>query len=60
MIYPPVIGFVNIASLMTSNLIILFSACVLLLIVGTVRDPLFMAQIQAKFHLLIEQQQLVL
>jgi len=49
MFYPPVIGFIAIvASLLTSNLIILFSACVLLLIVGTVRDPLFMAQIQTR------------
>ena len=49
MFYPPVIGFITIiASLLTSNLIILFSACVLLLIVGTVRDPLFMAQIQTR------------
>jgi len=49
MFYPPVIGFIAIiASLLTSNLIILFSACVLLLTVGTVRDPLFMAQIQSR------------
>lgn len=49
MFYPPFIGFAAIiVSLLTSNLIILFSACVLLLIVGTIRDPLFMAQVQAR------------
>lgn len=46
---PPILGFVAvIASLLTSNLVILFLSCVILLIVGTIRDPLFMAQIQAR------------
>ncbi|KKP48263.1 MAG: Permease of the major facilitator super [Candidatus Woesebacteria bacterium GW2011_GWA1_33_30] len=46
---PQLLGlFAIIASLLTSNLIILFSACVLLLIVGTIRDPLFLAQMQAR------------
>lgn len=49
MFYPPLIGFVAIvASILTSNLIVLFSACIVLLVVGTIRDPLFMSQIQSR------------
>lgn len=48
-LYPQILGFLAIiASLLTSNLIILFSACVILLVVGTIRDPLFLAQMQER------------
>ncbi len=46
---PQALGFLAIiVSLLTSNLVILFSACVILLVVGTIRDPLFLAQMQAR------------
>jgi MFS family permease len=48
-IYPQILGFIAIlASLLTTNLIVLFTACVVLLIVGTIRDPFFLSQMQAK------------
>jgi MFS family permease len=47
--YPPVLGFVAIIlSLVTSNLFVLFSCCVVLLVVGTIRDPLFLSIMQAR------------
>lgn len=49
MLYPQILGLLAIvASLLTSNLPILFISCVVLLIVGTIRDPLFMSQIQSR------------
>lgn len=49
LIYPPVLGFIAIVlSLLTSNLYVLFSCCVIILTVGTIRDPLFMSMIQAR------------
>lgn len=46
---PPLIGFVAITiSLFTSNIAVLFIMCVFLLIVGTIRDPFFMSQIQSR------------
>lgn len=47
----PILGFIAVLiSLLVNNLIILFIACVILLIVGTVRDPFFMSQMQARIH----------
>lgn len=47
----PVFGFMAVTiSLLTNNLIVLFIACVVLLIVGTVRDPFFMSQMQGRIH----------
>lgn len=48
-LYPQVLGFLAvIASLLTSNLVILFISCVILLTVGTIRDPLFLSQMQSR------------
>lgn len=47
--FPPILGFIAIIlSLITSNLYILFGSCVILLIVGTIRDPLFLSVVQAR------------
>ncbi len=48
-LYPQVLGFLAIiASLLTSNLVVLFISCVVLLTVGTIRDPLFLSQMQSR------------
>ena len=47
--YPQVLGVIAVTiSFLTTNLILLFACCVILLIVGTIRDPLFLAQMQAR------------
>lgn len=47
--YPPILGFIAITlSLLTTNLYILFFCCVVLLTVGTIRDPLFLSVMQAR------------
>lgn len=49
MLLPQIIGFIAIlASLLTSNLVILFISCILLLFVGTIRDPLFLSIMQTR------------
>lgn len=49
LLLPPILGLIAIIlSLITSNLYILFGSCVILLIVGTIRDPLFLSIIQAR------------
>lgn len=46
---PPILGLASVVlSLMTSNLVILFACCVILLIVGTIRDPLFLSVMQSR------------
>lgn len=40
--------FAIVISLLSSNLYIIFSMCILLLIVGTIRDPFFLSQMQTR------------
>ncbi len=48
-LYPQILGFIAIlASLLTSNLVVLFISCIIIFIVGTIRDPIFLAQMQAR------------
>lgn len=47
----PILGFLAIVvSLTFNNIIVLFLACVILLIVGTIRDPFFMSQMQGRIQ----------
>jgi len=48
-LYPQILGLIAvIATLLTSNLAILFVSCVIIFIVGTIRDPIFLAQMQVR------------
>lgn len=48
-ILPQILGFVGIAlSLLSTNLVVIFISCVVVILVGTFRDPFFMAQMQAR------------
>lgn len=46
---PQILGFVGILfSIFSTNLVIIFIACVAVILVGTFRDPFFMTQMQAR------------
>ncbi len=48
-ILPQILGFVGIIfSLLSTNLIVIFISCVVVILVGTFRDPFFMTQMQAR------------
>lgn len=49
MLWPQILGLLAIiATLLTSNLVVLFISCVILLTIGTIRDPLFLSLMQAR------------
>ncbi len=48
-ILPQILGFIGIAfSLLSTNLVVIFISCVVVILVGTFRDPFFMTQMQAR------------